>query len=60
PGDRIRIDARQRTLDVDLVEDEIEARLAALPPFESKVRRGWLARYAAHVNSADKGATMDM
>ncbi len=60
PGDRIRIDARQRTLEVDLVEDEIEARLAALPPFESKVRRGWLARYAAHVNSADKGATMDM
>ena len=59
PGDTIRIDARQRTLEVVLAEDEIASRLAALPPFESKVQRGWLARYADHVRSADKGATMD-
>jgi dihydroxy-acid dehydratase len=60
PGDRIRIDAGQRTIDVLIEENELNQRLAALPPFEPKVRRGWLARYARHVNSADKGATMDM
>jgi dihydroxy-acid dehydratase len=37
---------------------EIQKRLAALPPFEPKVKRGWLARYAEHVMSADTGAAM--
>jgi len=60
PGDRIRIDARQRAINILVDEDELKKRLASLPPFEAKVKRGWLARYATHVNSADKGATMDM
>ncbi len=60
PGDRIRIDAKQRSIDVLIHADEIKKRLASLKPFKSKVHRGWLARYAQHVNSADKGATMDM
>lgn len=60
PGDRIHIDANRRTIDVFIDEDEIKRRLASLKPFESKVQRGWLARYAKHVNSADRGATMDM
>ena len=60
PGDRIRIDAGKRTIDVLIDPNELSQRLADLPPFEPKVQRGWLARYARHVNSADKGATMDM
>ena len=60
PGDRIRIDARQRSLDVVLDDQVLADRLAGRPPFVSKVQRGWLARYAAHVRSADRGATMDM
>ena len=60
PGDRIRIDAGKRSIDVIIDADEHRQRIAALKPFEPKVKRGWLARYARHVNSADKGATMDM
>jgi len=38
---------------------EIERRLKALPPFEPKVKRGWLARYAMQVTSADTGAVFE-
>jgi len=59
-GDRIRIDAHRRLIDVCIDEEELNTRLDSLSPFAPKVQRGWLARYARHVNSADKGATMDM
>lgn len=59
-GDRIAIDVQARRLDVRLSGGEIEARLAALPPFEPRVKRGWLARYALHVTSADTGAVFDI
>ena len=58
-GDRICIDAGKGKIDVDLPKREIERRLKALKPFTPTVRRGWLARYAAHVTSADTGAVMD-
>jgi dihydroxy-acid dehydratase len=58
PGDRIRIDAKRRSIDLVLPEDELRRRMADLAPFEPKVKRGWLARYLAHVASADKGAVM--
>ncbi len=59
-GDRIRIDAHRRLINICIDEEELNTRLGSLSPFVSKVQRGWLARYARHVNSADKGATMDM
>jgi dihydroxy-acid dehydratase len=59
-GDRIRIDAAAGTMNVLVSDDEIARRLKALPPFKVKVNRGWLARYAAHVTSADTGAVMDI
>jgi dihydroxy-acid dehydratase len=59
-GDQIRIDARHRIIDNCIDKDELIKRLNNLPSFKAKVQRGWLARYAQHVNSADKGATMDM
>ncbi len=60
PGDKIRIDAKARTMDLLVDEDELARRRADLPAFEPKVKHGWLARYAAHVTSADKGAVMDI
>jgi dihydroxy-acid dehydratase len=60
PGDRIAIDVRARRLDVRLADEEIAARLQALPPFEPKVKRGWLARYLLHVTSADTGAVFEI
>ena len=58
-GDTIRINLHERTLNVDLTDDEIQARLAALPPFEAKIKKGWLSRYVQHVTSANTGAVME-
>jgi len=57
-GDRIRIDASKGRLDVILPQKEIARRMKALKPFKPRVRRGWLARYAMHVTSADTGAVL--
>jgi dihydroxy-acid dehydratase len=59
-GDRIKIDAQARTLDLLVDEAELARRKKGLTPFEPKVKHGWLARYAMHVTSADKGAVMDI
>ena len=55
-GDTIVIDIPAKTLNVKLSAKEIKKRLAALPEFKAKIRSGYLARYAALVSSADKGA----
>ena len=60
PGDRIYINARTGVLELKVSAEEIARRLAALPPFEPKVKRGWLARYLQHVTSADTGAVMEI
>ncbi|MDR2390325.1 MAG: dihydroxy-acid dehydratase [Planctomycetota bacterium] len=57
-GDEIAIDVDAGRVDARLSEGEIARRLKSLPPFVSKVRHGWLARYSAAVSSADKGATL--
>jgi dihydroxy-acid dehydratase len=55
-GDRIYINARTCQLELKVSGEEICRRIEALPPFEPKVKRGWLARYLQHVTSADTGA----
>ena len=57
-GDRIRIDSGQRAIRLMIGDDELERRMNNLPSFEPKVRRGWLARYLLHVESADRGAVL--
>ncbi len=54
-GDSITIDVDNRRIDLDIPEDEIEARLADYvpPPIET---RGVLGKYAALVSSASEGA----
>jgi dihydroxy-acid dehydratase len=59
-GDRIYINAKTRRLELKVSDEEIRQRLAALPAFESKVKRGWLARYSLHVTSADTGAVFEI
>ena len=59
-GDRIRIDAENGTMNVLVSDEELEKRRKTLPAFKAKVNRGWLARYASHVSSADTGAVMDL
>ncbi len=60
PGDRIYINAKTRRLELKVSDAEIQKRLAALPPFEPKVKRGWLARYSKNVTSADTGAIFEI
>jgi len=57
-GDVVQIDLVARSLNVRLSEAEIQSRLAALPPFESKVTSKWLKRYSYFVTSADTGAVL--
>ena len=58
PGDVIEIDLTARTLDVRLSEEEIQSRLSALPPFQSRTTSKWLKRYSYFVTSADTGAVL--
>jgi len=58
PGDVIEIDLTARTLDVHLSSGEIENRLQALPPFQSRTTSKWLKRYSYFVTSADTGAVL--
>ena len=55
-GDVVVIDLTARTLDVRLSDEEIQNRLNALPPFQSKTTSKWLKRYSYFVTSADTGA----
>ncbi len=57
-GDLITIDIPNRILSVDLSEEVINKRLAALPLFEPKIKKGYLGRYARLVTSANTGAIL--
>ena len=59
-GERITIDADKCIVRLEVSDREIKRRLKELPPFVSKVRRGWLARYSQFVTSADKGGAFMM
>ena len=57
-GDIISIDIPNKKLEVELDEDTIAKRLEALPEFEPKIKKGYLARYAKMVSSANTGAIL--
>jgi dihydroxy-acid dehydratase len=57
-GDTIAIDLDAGRLDVELSEDELDGRLAALTPREPRFTRGVYARYAAEVSPASEGAVL--
>ncbi|MBI2936599.1 MAG: dihydroxy-acid dehydratase [Thaumarchaeota archaeon] len=57
-GDIIQIDLEKRTLNVKLTDKELNARRAKWTPPESKVKTGYLARYAKMVSSANSGAVL--
>jgi len=55
-GDIISIDIPGYKLEVELDDSEISRRLAGLAEFESRVKAGYLKRYAERVSSASTGA----
>ncbi|MFJ7936653.1 dihydroxy-acid dehydratase [Sporosarcina sp. NPDC096371] len=57
-GDMITINLTERTIDLEVANEELEKRQATLKPFEPKIKKGWLARYSALVTSASTGGVM--
>jgi dihydroxy-acid dehydratase len=59
-GDIISIDITNNSLNVELSEEEIQKRLNELPKFKQKITKGYLARYAKMVTSANTGAVLSL
>ena len=55
-GDIVAIDIPSKSLKLNVPEAEIARRLESLPPFEPRVKAGYLRRYAQMVTSASTGA----
>jgi dihydroxy-acid dehydratase len=58
-GDLIEIDIQNKKLNIQLSQEEIDARLAKLPPRKPPVKKGFLGVYARNVGQAHKGAVME-
>lgn len=59
-GDIISIDIPANTINVKVSDEDLKARKAKWQPREPKVTKGYLARYAKMVTSADKGAVLEI
>ncbi len=57
-GDLIEIDIPQKKIALKLEDDEIEKRMAKWKAPELKITKGYMARYANMVSSADQGAVL--
>jgi len=57
-GDSISIDIPNRTIKLNISENEFSKRMKDLKPFEQKIKHGYLGRYARMVTSANTGAVL--
>jgi len=57
-GDIIEIDLTNRTIELVVSDEVLAERRNALKPFELKIKKGYLARYAHLVTSASTGGVM--
>jgi len=57
-GDIISIDIPNKKMEVEIPVKEINTRFTKLPVFEPKIKKGYLARYAKLVTSANTGAIL--
>jgi dihydroxy-acid dehydratase len=57
-GDMVLIDINNQRLEVELSDQDLAGRLSKLPPFEPKVKTGYLKRYFDRVTSASHGAVL--
>ncbi|MCI9482579.1 MAG: dihydroxy-acid dehydratase, partial [Oscillibacter sp.] len=56
--DRIVIDVEKRQLDLQVPQEEIEARLKAWKRPEPKFKKGWLGLYCKIASSGSEGAVL--
>lgn len=59
-GDIIKINIPEMTLNIDVPDEEMEARRAKWQPREPKVTTGYLKRYASLVTSGNRGAVLEI
>ena len=59
-GDIISINIPELKLEIKVSDEEMQARKAKWQPREPKVTTGYLARYAAMVNSGNRGAILEV
>ncbi len=57
-GDLISVDIPNKKLTLNLTDKEIEERFSKWTPPESKITKGYMARYARMVSSASEGAVV--
>ncbi|NUQ69347.1 MAG: dihydroxy-acid dehydratase [Chthonomonadales bacterium] len=60
PGDRIRIDIPNRSIQLLVDDAELERRRQNWTPPPPKINAGWLGRYSRMVTSADTGAVLTL
>jgi dihydroxy-acid dehydratase len=58
-GDSIELDIPKRTITLKVDDEELEKRRRGWKAPEPKIKRGWLARYAKAVTSANTGAILE-
>ena len=58
-GDFIKIDIKDRSINLEISKKEFKNRLKNLPKFEFKIKNGYLGRYARMVTSANRGAVLE-
>jgi dihydroxy-acid dehydratase len=59
-GDMIELDMNNRTITLEVSDEELERRRANWTGFEPKIKRGYLARYSHLVTNASRGGVMKM
>jgi dihydroxy-acid dehydratase len=59
PGDRITIDAKRRTLELEVAPEELARRRAAFVPPPLPAQRGTLFKYIRSVKPASEGCVTD-
>jgi dihydroxyacid dehydratase/phosphogluconate dehydratase len=58
-GDMITVDIPARSITLEVSDDELVARRAALPPREPRYERGYGWMFSQHVGQADQGCDFD-
>lgn len=59
-GDLIKINIKEKTLNIDVSDEELNQRRKEWVPREAKVKTGYLARYSKLVTSGDRGAVLEI
>ena len=59
-GDLIKINIKEKTLNIDVSDEELNQRSKEWTPREAKIKTGYLARYSKLVTSGDRGAVLEI